>query len=218
MAASVFAVLILLLSVYDALNKKRDICISLTLGNSLVKAVVKNQLIDSALIAFAGFSIYAVMKNITAAVLVKKEYALFVAALCAADVLGLCILYKADICSTLKHSNRSAAFLPINFILKLLSASGLIAVICFSLSLKDSIIKYRETEKFKNHFSGYSQIELSESSAWASEIDSFYSDEIVQSEYSSVGEMIEKELSDYVRFFSLAVSYTHLTLPTTPYV
>lgn len=198
---AVCIILILLLTIYDVLSLKRNVCISLTLGNSLVKEVAKNQAFDSAAFMLIGILIFFLMKDLTAVSLILREYIFFVVILCILNALVFCLLFAVDICSTLKNNNDSSVFLPLNHTLKFISTTALILLIVFAYGIRDNVQKYKAGEEFKKYFEGYSYIEVSESPLWASEIDKRQSEQNSFSENNEISRLIEQELEDYNKFF-----------------
>lgn len=198
---AVCIILILLLTLYDVLSLKRDVCISLTLGNSLVKEVTKNQVFDTAAFALVGIVIFVLMRKITAVSLILREYIWFIIILCVLNSLVFCLLFAVDICSTLKNNNDSSTFLPLNHALKFISTTALIILIVFAYGIRDNVQKYKAGEEFKKYFEGYSYIEVSESPSWAAEIDKRQLEKNSFSENNEISSLIEQEFEDYNTFF-----------------
>ena len=163
--------LIFLISVYDVLAWKKEICIKLTLGNSLKRQLAGIILKDTLIFAFSALITTLMMYNVTAMVLMVRTYALFTLSVCIVNGLVSLSLYFADVCSTLKNENSSAGYLYINYILKAVSGAVLILVLSMGDIIPQQIEERKCAEAFGECFADASYVKMYQSTQWASKID-----------------------------------------------
>lgn len=188
-------VLIMLLTVYDVMRSKRDICISLTLGNKLLLEIIKWVLKDMAVYAVFGTFIIAILYKITAVSLIYDKYIIYVCTAGLIDLGAYLSLFAMDLCSTLKRENSSAAFIPLNFFLKLLSSCVLLILLSYTGKMMSLRSKYTAAEEFCKYFDGFNRIEMTESPQWAMMIDSYVNNS--GSDVNAISGLIDKELAEY---------------------
>lgn len=197
------AVLVILMSIYDMLDSKKEVCIRLTLGNSLPKQLAGILLCDTAVFAISGILIALIMYRLTAVMMIAERYAMFIVSICLLNALVFMGLYLVDVCSSLKNENSSSVYLPINYMLKIISAIALMCVVCAANRLPVILSKHDSAEYFKEHYGTAARIDLSESPKWAVMIDSIGYTSEDEEDHRKVGLLMDKLFSDYDRFLSL---------------
>lgn len=196
-------IMLLLLNIYDVLNMKRSVCISLSLGNPLYRIILKEILRDTAVYAVSGILLTMILFRFTAVVLIMDKLCIYIALLVLINSLSYVSYYFVDICSSLKYENYSVGFMPISYILKFLSSCALILLLLLSGNLKTLRNKYNGAVDFKDSFSSYSRIELSESPYWARLIDSNISKNDDGSDSAEITALIDKEFEEQEKFLKL---------------
>ena len=101
-----------------------------------------------------------------------------------------------DLCSTLKRENSSAAFIPLNFFLKLLSSCVLLILLSYTVKMMLLRSKYTAAEEFCKYFDGFNWIEMTESPQWAMMIDSYVNNS--GSDVNAISGLIDKEFAEYM--------------------
>ena len=157
-AAAVCIFTIMLLNIYDILNMKRNVSISLTLGNPLLLIIGKEFAKDTAAYTASAAVLSLILSRVTAIVLIKDKIVIYTAVLLLLTLLSYTAFYFVDICSSLKHENHSAIYMPINYSLKIISSFALVLLIVLSGKLMKMKNKYECVEDFKNEYGGYSRI------------------------------------------------------------
>ena len=194
---------ILLIAIYDMLNSKKEICIKLTLGNSISKQLVKTLLTDTLVFIGSGLLTALIMSHFTAVLLIVKQYILFTAVICFVNAAVFMGIFFVDVCSSLKNENSSAGYLPINYLLKTISAAAVLCAFCSLSRLPAMQQKKDSVEYFKNNYHNSSRIELSESPKWAVMIDSIGYTSEDEEDHKKVGMLMDKLLADYDRYLEL---------------
>ena len=199
----VCASLVLLLSIYDVFECKKEVCIKLTLGRSLTKQIAVMVLKDTLVFALTALAAGLIMFRVTAVILIIKTYLLFVLSICLLNALLLMSLYLADICSTLKNENGSAGYLHINYILKIAASAALIFMFSLTGMLKEQLAEHECAEEFGDAYSNASYVSMYESPLWSSLID--HADEM--SAYDPANDtsrqLMRKNKEDYDRLIRL---------------
>ena len=194
---------LLLIAVYDMLDSKKEICIKLTLGNSLSKQLAKTVVTDTLVFIVLGLITALIMSRYTAVLLIDKQYILFTAGIClvnAAVFMGICFV---DVCSSLKNENSSAGYLPINYLLKTISAAAVLCAFCSLSRLPAMQQKKESAEYFRENYSNSSRIELCESAKWSVMIDAIGYTSQDEEDHRKVGVLMDKLLADYDRYLGL---------------
>ena len=193
----------LLMAIYDMLDRKKEICIRLTLGNSLSRQLAKVLLTDTLVFIVSGLLTALIMYRFTAVLLILKLYILFLAGICLVNAAVFMGIYLVDVCSSLKNENSSAGYLPINYLLKTVASVSLLCALCFAGRLPAMQQKKDSVEYFKNHYHNSSRIELSESPKWAVMIDSIGYTSQNEEDQKKVGILMDRVLADYDRYIGL---------------
>lgn len=196
-------IMVLLLGLYDVLNSKRSVCISLSLGNPLGGIILKESIKDLLVYAFTGMIITLVLSGFTATVLIKDKIIIYLVSLAVLNTILYFSLYFTNVCSSLKNENSSSAFMPINYSLKFISCCALILLVLFSGKVKELKSRYDCADDFRSRFSGFSRIELSESPYLAQQIDSYIPDEESSFVNNDVTSLIDKEFEEQKEYFRL---------------
>jgi hypothetical protein len=194
------ASLLLLLSIYDVFDSKKEVCIKLTLGNSLKRQLGAMILKDTLIFALLASITALVLYNATAVILIIKTYAFFVLSICLMNALIFFSLYLVDICSTLKNENGSSGYLHINYMLKAASSAALIFFFSMISIPMQQIEERKCAEDFGDRFSKASYIQTYESPLWSSMIDAASRQYSSDSEDSGLGSLFEKKYRDDDKF------------------
>lgn len=190
------ASLLLLLSIYDVFDSKKEVCIKLTLGNSLKRQLGAMILKDTLIFALLASITALVLYNATAVILIIKTYAFFVLSICLMNALIFFSLYFVDVCSTLKNENGSSGYLHINYILKVASSAALLFLFSMINIPVQQIEERRCAENFGERFSGASYVQIYESPLWSSMIDDATMQNSSDPENNAIGILMEKKHSD----------------------
>ena len=91
--------------------------------------------------------------------------------------------------------------MPINYLLKIISACAVILLVIFSENLNSMNSKYSCVLDFKNEFGSYSMIDMSESPYWARLIDSKIGKDGSASD--DIRKLIDKEFEDQDEYLKL---------------
>lgn len=174
-AGTVCTVLFLLLCLYDVLSKKKDVCISLTLGTSLMAQIVHFAAKDILFYVVCAPAVFALLYKITAAALFIKVYVLFVSIQTVCSALMYFALFGADICLTLKNKNGSNKLLAFNYLLKTVSCTILIAALMFSGEIGSQLLKSDNAHRFSQSLGEFSIIDLQASAYQVSKMDELFS-------------------------------------------
>ncbi|SDA31493.1 hypothetical protein SAMN02910447_03408 [Ruminococcus sp. YE71] len=164
-------IFMILLSVYDMVSRKKEVCIKITLGVSLNKQIAEAMFYDIAVFATVPLILIPILSSYTAAIIIKREMAVYLTVLCIADSAVYLLYHAVDICASLKNSNDNEIFLPINYTLKMISVSLILLLIGLSSVLSGSKARIRAAEKFSKYFSDHSLINISVSAYQAELVD-----------------------------------------------
>lgn len=196
------AALFALMAVYDMIGSKKEVCIKLTLGNSLIRQLAVILLRDSVVFFVIGSAVAAIMSPFTAVVMVINRFVFFILSLCAINALVFCGLFFTDICSAMKNENNSFAYMPINYVLKTIAAAVMLCVLCAAGKLPLLETKQHSAEETAASFGDANRIELSESPLWAIMIDEYGYETTDEEGHYKVGELLDKEMADYQTFLN----------------
>ena len=197
---AICAALVMLMTVYDMLASKKEICIKLTLGCGLLRQISIIILKDTLMFLISGVLLALLMFSYTAVILVMCRYISFILSICIINALVFIGIYLTDVCSTLKNENSSSSYMPINYILKLISTSVLICVLCTANNFPQLEKKQNCANDIAELCKETSRIELSESPMWSVMIDKYGYETTDEYGHEKVGELIEREMADYSRF------------------
>lgn len=196
------ASLILLMSIYDVFESKKEVCIKLTLGNSLIRQIAGIVLKDSIVFISASLLMGLLLYNVTAVIMIIKTYVIYVLSICFMNGLVFFSLYLTDVCSTLKNENGAAGYIYINYILKIASC----AVLIFMLSLADIFYQQLEEQKCAEEFgrmSGdISYVTMFDSPLWTSMEQELYEQNEFDPEDDRLGQLNDKRKDDQKKLIS----------------
>ena len=196
------ASLVLLMSIYDVFESKKEVCIKLTLGNSLIRQIAVIVLKDSIVFTVAALLTGLLLYNVTAVTMIINTYVIFVLSICLMNGLIFFSLYLTDVCSTLKNENGAAGYIYINYILKVASC----AVLIFMLSLTDIFSQQLEEQKCAEDFgemsSNISYVTMYDSPLWTSMEQELYEQYTFDSEDDRLGQLNDKRKADQNKLIS----------------
>ena len=200
-AGVVCSVLFLLLCLYDILSRKKDVCIALTLGQSLLLQIIRSVLKDTLFYIFTAPVVFALLIKITAGILCIKQYILFVIVQIICSSLMYFVLFIANICLTIKNKNKSYKLLIFNYILKTVSCVILIASLMFCAEIGSQLLNCSNARAFKTHLGAYSVTDIQLGSEYAKMQEEIFTHNEAIAEGSEEQRILDRYFDDLSVFY-----------------
>lgn len=147
-------------TVYDIFSQQKTAAVSLVLGSRIREIVLKNILADTAGITLSFAAVSLILSFFTAVNMNISSIVFHNGVLVAINSLCYLLFYKTNIFKALRDGEPGAKLLKFNYILKAVSALGVIAAAVYCVSslaeLKDDLAAYNKMKSLQ----GYSYINI----------------------------------------------------------